>query len=98
MGLCEDRARFRQSVETNTACCVDGIDKESSKWARQIDVETTDEHVVAPNERPQPEKIAAEKTKGRETKSPGPSFNMVRLQDQQSISNLLIRNENGIDG
>lgn len=39
----------------------------------------------------------AEKTKGRENQSPGPSFNMVRLQDQQSISNPLIQNENEID-
>lgn len=40
----------------------------------------------------------AEKTKGRENQSPGPSFNMVRLQDQQSISNPLIQKENEIDG
>ncbi|WP_144410645.1 hypothetical protein [Burkholderia vietnamiensis] len=39
----------------------------------------------------------AEKTKGRENQSPGPSFNMVRLQDQQFLSNPLIQNEDGID-
>jgi len=32
----------------------------------------------------------AEKTKGRENQSPGPSFNMVRLQDQQSAAKPLI--------
>lgn len=43
-------------------------------------------------------RAAYRKCEGVTQTSRNPLISLVRLQDQQSISNLLIRNENGIDG